>query len=536
MANVIKNSSTIQPNTIKVGNFVIGVNQGGYGSTSVTGYVNGKTPNVGGYVVYKYVLAGSPQYYVMNNDTELINFVIGLGGYAPNIEYALLYMKNSGDYSCINMDYPNIVTSGLTLNLDAGYVNSYPKSFSNWGDLSGNFNTGTLINGSTYSSSGGGCIVSDGTNDGVTANDSSSLDISGSFTLDGWVWFNQHKLYGSLLVKGSGGSGQLFNYCFFFYDTYIICGFGDGSNFYSVGISAPLINTWHHITGTYDLNTLKFYLNGVILASSPVVATPYQNTNPLNIIQSDYPIDGKVISAKVYNRALSANEVLQNYYAGLQRLIPTNGLVLWLDGLNTNTNVIAPTTANDMSGNNYNGSFLNGAKLAYNDGVRVFSFDGVDDYISISNPLNQSNLTQVWSVSVWVKQNTGTSGPQYIINGLNNGINSDWYGNGPLLYLNGGVNDYYTYTSTYASIAGTGWRHLVYLFQNSTGLRQIYKDGVLAGSSVGPNNTSTPSGQGGTWYIGQMSGNIGDVRIYNRVLTATEISTIYTAGRSRYGV
>jgi hypothetical protein len=77
---------------------------------------------------------------------------------------------------------------------------------------------------------------------------------------------------------------------------------------------------------------------------------------------------------------------------------------------------------------------------------------------------------------------------------------------------------------------------LVYLFQNSTGLRQIYKDGVLSGNSNGPNNTSTPSGQGGTWYLGQMSGKIGDIRVYNRLLTQTEITTLYKEGKLRYGV
>jgi hypothetical protein len=215
--------------------------------------------------------------------------------------------------------------------------------------------------------------------------------------------------------------------------------------------------------------------------------------------------------------------------------IVTNGLVLNLDAGFVGSYPTTASTWYDLSGNGFNGTLTNGPTFnSANSGSIVF--DGTNDYVSIPNPLNQLNLSQVWSVGAWVNLNSGTSGPQYIISGLNNGVASDWYGNGPLLYLNGGVNDYYTYTSTYASIAGTGWRHLVYLFQNSTGLRQIYKDGVLAGSSVGPNNTSTPSGQGGTWYIGQMAGLIGVIQVYNRVLSPTEITQNYNAQKSRFGL
>lgn len=181
----------------------------------------------------------------------------------------------------------------------------------------------------------------------------------------------------------------------------------------------------------------------------------------------------------------------------------------------------------DLSGNNKHGTLTNGPTFNSN-GYIVF--DGNDDYISILNPLNQSNLTQVWSVTALVRLNAGTGGPQYIIgpNGLNNGVAADWYNAGPLLYLNGGTNDYYTYGSGY--IGGTGWNHLTYLFDNSTGFRQIYKNGILIGNSAGPNNTSTPSGQGATWTLGQMAGSISSIQVYNRVLSSTELSQNYYKG------
>lgn len=216
---------------------------------------------------------------------------------------------------------PQIVTDGLVLYLDAANIKSYSGTGTTWYDRSGKGNTGTLVNGPTYSSTGGGCIVSDGSDDGVTVPDSSSLELT-NFTLDGWVWFNQHKDYGSLLVKGSGGNGSFFNYCFFFYASSLVCGFGDGNNFYSAGVlttpNVP-INTWHNIVGVYNSVAISFYLNGVLIQSNPITAIPYQNTNSLNIIQSAYPIDGKVASAKVYNKVLTQTEILQNYNAARTR-------------------------------------------------------------------------------------------------------------------------------------------------------------------------------------------------------------------------
>ena len=207
----------------------------------------------------------------------------------------------------------NIVTSGLVFNIDAANLVSYPSVGTAAYNLTGS-NILTLSNGLSYQSGYGGYFLSDGTDDGLTTPDASNLDLS-TFTLEGWVWWNQHKDYASLLVKGPGGSGGLFNYCFFFYAGNIVCGFGDGSSFYNVSINTPTTNTWHHIVGTYDGTTLKFYLDGVLATSSGIVATPYQNTSDLNVIQTAYPIDGRVANARVYNRALTATEVLQNYGA-----------------------------------------------------------------------------------------------------------------------------------------------------------------------------------------------------------------------------
>ena len=552
MANVIKyNTGSVPANAIKSGNFDIGVNFGGYGSTSATNYYNGRTPNVSGYTIYQANGVSSPILYAAANDDELIVYSNQLGGSGNStIGQALTYFRSSSAMTCVNVDYSNIVTSGLTLNLDAGFTPSYPRTGTTWTDISGSGNTGTLVNGPVYSSAGGGCIVSDGSDDGVTVPDSINLDLT-NFTLDGWVWFNQHKDYGSLLVKGTGGNGSLFNYCFFFYASSLVCGFGNGSNFYSAGVlttpNVP-INTWHHIVGVYNSVAISFYLNGVLMQSNPIVATPYQNTNNLNIIQSDYPIDGKVISAKVYNRALSATEILQNYYAGLQRLIPTDGLILYLDGNNTNKQVMTASTANDISGNNYNGTLINGVTLS-RDGQRSFSFDGVDDYITLGDISSLGFTSGVFTLQAWVKiSSSWTSGSQYP-NLISKGASAGWDNDGWSLFV---FRDYpspgqYSWgcgirqgatpliTSNY-NVSTNTYLHIVATADGSN--VKLYQNGVLVNTNpqtVNPGLNTKEVLIGKTWTNNYFNGNVGQVRIYNRALTATEISTIYTATKSRYG-
>ena len=276
---------------------------------------------------------------------------------------------------------------------------------------------------------------------------------------------------------------------------------------------------WHGITPPFNGYTI--YLNK---ASNGPAIYVVNNDSDLISLTNRIAVANYTTVNQCFNYFASQSDkmVFNKDYAALV----TNGLVFNVDASFVPSYPKNGTTWYDISSGGNNGVLVNGPTYS-TDGGGTMVFDGIDDYITIPNPLNQSNLTQVWSISVWVKLNTGTSGPQYIISGLNNGIASDWYGSGPLLYLNGGVNDYYTYTSTYSSIAGTGWHHLVYLFNNSTGLRQIYKDGVLSGDGNGPNYTSTPSGQLSTWNIGQMLGSIAGLQVYNRLLTSTEILQNY---------
>jgi hypothetical protein len=233
---------------------------------------------------------------------------------------------------------PKIVTDGLVLALDAGNVKSYPGSGTTWLDKSGRGNNGTLINGPTFNSANGGYIRCDGINDFIEISDNSSLDFgSGSFTVEYWFrklanTFNFSNIWGP--NKWNTGASPGTN------EWYL--GIGNGSNatggnsfrfaiesgstVYGTGESSTLLssNTWYQLIGQRDGASLKVYLNGTLnMNVSPSGLTTSTTIN--NIAGRNLRINNSALNAlytnadnailRIYNKALSPDEVLQNYNA-----------------------------------------------------------------------------------------------------------------------------------------------------------------------------------------------------------------------------
>jgi Concanavalin A-like lectin/glucanases superfamily len=213
-----------------------------------------------------------------------------------------------------------IVTSGLVLHLDAGNTSSYPGSGNTWTDLSGNGNHGILINGPTYSSANGGSIVFDGSDD-IVSSFSTQISGTGSKTISSWIKINITSRAGiagtrSLAECGWGftvnrnGTGNLA-----FYDT-------RGSE---LSVAAGLgTNIWYNVCVTLDDSRIvSLYVNGsrVGISSTPfsalnastfngVIGNEDESNNPFY-----HPFNGNIAQVIIYNRALTAAEVLQNYNA-----------------------------------------------------------------------------------------------------------------------------------------------------------------------------------------------------------------------------
>ena len=134
MSNTIKYSTQTENNTLKKGDFVIGVNNVDYGPTNETGYHNTITPPSGGYVVYKNRGDNQRSIYVAESDEELVSLKDDFGATGSTANDVLVWAAQQDDVIILNNPLDNIVTDGLKLYLDSRNTASYPRG-STWYDL-----------------------------------------------------------------------------------------------------------------------------------------------------------------------------------------------------------------------------------------------------------------------------------------------------------------------------------------------------------------------------------------------------------------
>jgi hypothetical protein len=203
---------------------------------------------------------------------------------------------------------PKIVTNGLVLCLDAGNSKSYPGTGTTWTDLSGNGNNGTLTDGPTYSSSNGGSIVFDGTNDYIDLGNTTSSQFPHNqpwtFSLVGRV-ISQNSTFAGFLVKGSSvGSGVLF----FYNSNFLYIKHNNSQPSVPINGTTPFSITWVH-----DGNgTTSIYLNGAYNKAGPTMAST-ETTNPLLLGRGDEFGNVAIYNCLKYNRALSPQEIRGNF-------------------------------------------------------------------------------------------------------------------------------------------------------------------------------------------------------------------------------
>jgi hypothetical protein len=91
----------------------------------------------------------------------------------------------------------------------------------------------------------------------------------------------------------------------------------------NVNISTPWqVNAWNYIMLVYNGSTIKIYLNGVQVHNENASGNITQTNSNVFIggePSQSYFFNGRIASSQIYNRALSAQEVLQNYNATKSR-------------------------------------------------------------------------------------------------------------------------------------------------------------------------------------------------------------------------
>jgi hypothetical protein len=323
MPNFIKYSASAQTLALKKGNFWIGTGDVSKGPTSSTDYWNGIAPPTGGYTIYLNKASNGPSIFRPQNDSELISLTNNIAGTAyTTASECLTYFAGQSDKMCFNREYEGIVTNGLVMNLDSGFSPSYPTTGTTWYDTSPSVNTGTLINGPTYSSNDGGSLVFDGSDDYVTVQDSASLNFTSAMTVDFWTYIIQPISGGSMFIHQQSGAtyggfeiyrndsgGVLFNKN------------GNINLVISASNYFPL-NVWRNVVCTSDGSTARIYINGSNVASA--AGSLPDNVNGIIRIGNwvnpgSYQVYGRIPIMRMYNIALSSAEVLQNYNAQKSR-------------------------------------------------------------------------------------------------------------------------------------------------------------------------------------------------------------------------
>jgi hypothetical protein len=212
--------------------------------------------------------------------------------------------------------YGGIVTNGLVLALDAAKRDSYPGSGTTWNDISGNRNNGTLTNGPTFDPANGGSIVFDGVDDRV--NLTSSPNLTNNFSISIWTRITTSTpghMFG-FYVSSSPFNGWALA-CSFNPVNSGTLNFWDGTAWRNSGINIS-DSLLRYITVTINnTNLISFYINGVFNISVQGSNIPLYVGNKTIGSRSDglTPLKGNIYNTQLYNRALSATEILQNFNA-----------------------------------------------------------------------------------------------------------------------------------------------------------------------------------------------------------------------------
>lgn len=358
----------------------------------------------------------------------------------------------------------------------------------------------------------------------VNMGDPNSLKIISDLAVSAWV--NSDVLqtsYARILAKGSYPED---------YDIELD-GNGDRLCFY-VGISNAKYGVctpdggiqggvWHHVVGIRKGNEIAIYLDGSLSMSRSDIPNSFLDAN-----SGDFHIGnqgasnnfkGKIDEVRVYARALSSEEIMDNFSNLYKNEAELRGVWHFDERLGA--------TINDSSGYNNNGKI---AGPEWNEGRYGYGAEmtGMDGYIQVMNSSSLNTGSKV-SIEAWVKPKS-VNDCDWIVGKKEGNWASKGYAlqmcnsNNLRLLGSGGI----IATST-SWVWDNNWHHIVGVINGSTG--KIYKDGVevTLSSSVSPLISSTANLKiGNRENAAYFNGIVDDVKIYNRDLTSIEIAEHYS--------
>jgi hypothetical protein len=415
-----------------------------------------------------------------------------------------------------------------------------PRSYSGVGtiiyDMSGNNNTSYFTNGAFYQNYQKGVVLVDGNNDYIST---PVFNLTSPITVSAWV---KNVADDAPVFSTSGvgvyGNGEVIHY--FSGKSILIAGGGSPNKYFQ--FPQLNLNSWVHLTMTRDVsNNMRVYLNGIGSTSNPQSNPSILQINQIGRYSSFtniYNLKGSIGEVKIYNRDLSAAEVLQNYNSTKKRYVPeenivTNGLVLNVDASNSSSYVGSGNTVYDLSGSGNTGTLTNGPTFSELNGGSIV-FDGSNDFLGAPSSSSLDILSNLSAV-VWMKLIT-TNGANHIIFSKTNGTN-------PFLsnyeaYLKNDVIYWWdspTERNTTVTLSLDSWTQIAFV-RSSTSLL-IYKNGSLS-NTISVNQVGPVVGD---FYIGQdpngqlLNFNLAQFLLYSRALSAVEVEQNYNATKGRFG-
>jgi hypothetical protein len=216
---------------------------------------------------------------------------------------------------------PSFVMDGLLIAFDAANQRSYPRTGTTISNLTGSI-SGSMINGVGFSSANSGFFSFDGTNDAVGFSNNPTL--TNQITISVWIKPSNNGTNNWIL-------GREASYRMFYTSSIFVWDCATTNNgWYTTGTnivsnSLSVFDNWWNVVGTYNGSNLRLYINGSLQSTGANISGNIQTTGyTLNLMQADNIQSvvygkGNVSQFLLYGRALSTQEVLQNYNATKKR-------------------------------------------------------------------------------------------------------------------------------------------------------------------------------------------------------------------------
>lgn len=452
---------------------------------------------------------------------------------------------------------PRGINDGLIYFIDPSNVKSYAGVGTVIYDLSGNGKTSYFTNGALYQNYQKGVVLVDGNNDYIST---PLFTLTSPITVS--VWVKNVVVGGTVFGSTAGFANAEYIFGLNQNQNVVIQGSPGGVKTYK--LPDIKFNSWAHLTMTRDVgNNMRVYLNGI---GSTTGSQNYSNTLLVNQIgryssfTNQYNTRGSIGEVRIYNRALSQQEVINNYNSSRKKYLTSeeyvkDSLVLNLDFANPLCYSGTGNTAYDLSGFGHTAYLINGAAHFMGYGG-IISCDGVDDYIEVPTTSNLVFGSDNFSVEYWYRKTEYTLNYQNIwgVTKWNTGGSAgsnEWdlsIGNGFSSSIGETVgfgiesgNTGYSSGPLPASYNLNKFNHLVGIRNNNQ--LQVYYNGqqIYSNTPVGMTTSTSVNNVNRNLRVSNSAVNqfysraiSGVVRVYRKALTADEVRQNYRALLPRY--